>query len=196
MNRMLLVSSRALICENQVSKGAEILHLLLQEVVVKTAEAAVRVPMGVVAHTATMVAVLIAPVVLVVKEITKEVERRMRKEEGVKPEGRTNMARLGERRTNRVSTILALTRTNVENVWGDIPVLSVFATRSSMTNRVIFVKTTAVTFFTPPVCAGSRKVDMSRPAQKNRLFLLTEKKMMKTMKKSTFIDNQIPLLIY
>ena len=195
---MLLVSSRALICENQVSKGAEILHLLLQEVVVKTAEAAVRVPMGVVAHTATMVAVavLIAPVVLVVKEITKEVERRMRKEEGVKPEGRTNMARLGERRTKRVSTILALTRTNVENVWGDIPVLSVFATRFTMTNHVIFVKTTAVPFFTPPVYVGSRKVDMSRPAQKNRLFLLTEKKMMKTMKKSTFIDNQIPLLIY
>lgn len=195
---MLLVSSRALICKNQVSKGAEILHLLLQEVVVKTAEAAVRVPMEVVAHTATMVAVavLIAPVVLVGKEITKEVERRMRKEEGVKPEGRTNMARLGERRTKRVSTILALTRTNVENVWGDIPVLSVFATRFTMTNHVIFVKTTAVPFFTPPVYVGSRKVDMSRPAQKNRLFLLTEKKMMKTMKKSTFIDNQIPLLIY
>ena len=193
---MLLVSSRALICENQVSKGAEILHLLLQEVVVKTVEAAVRVPMGVVAHTATMVAVLIAPVVLVGKEITKEVERRMRKEEGVKPEGRTNMARLGERRTNRVSTTLALTRTNVENVWGDIPVLSVFATRFTMTNHVIFVKTTAVRSFTPPVYVDSRKVDMSRPAQKNRLFLLTEKKMMKTMKKSTFIDNQIPLLIY
>ena len=120
----------------------------------------------------------------------------MRKEEGVKPGGRTNIARLGERRRNRVSTILALTRTNVENVWGDIPVLSVFATRSSTTNRAIFVKITAGTFFTPPVYAGSLRVDMSRLAQKNRLFLLTEKKMMKTMRKSTFIDNQNPLLIY
>ena len=193
---MLLASLRALTCESQVSRGAEILHLHLQEVVVKIAEVAVKVPMVVAAHIAIMVAVRIAPMVLVLKERTKEIKRMMGKEEEVKPGGRTNMTRLGRRRRNRVSTILALILTNVKNVWGDIPVLSVFDIRFFMKNLAIFVKITGGNFFTPPVYAGSLRVDTSRQAQKNLLFLLTERKMMKTMGKSTFIDNQNPLLIY
>ena len=154
---MLLASLRALTCESQVSRGAEILHLLLQEVVVKIAEVAVKVPIVVAAHIAIMVAVRIAPMVLVLKERTKEIKRMMGKEEEVKPGGRTNMTRLGRRRRNRVSTILALILTNVKNVWGDIPVLSVFDIRFFMKNLAIFVKITGGNFFTPPsLCRFSK----------------------------------------
>ena len=95
-----------------------------------------------------------------------------------------------------MSTILALILTNVKNVWDDTPVLIVFATRFFMTNLAIFARITEGTFITLQAYAGSLKVDTSRQAQRNLLFLLTERKMMETMKKSTFIDNQIPLLIY
>ena len=191
---MLLASSLALTCASQVSRGAEILHL--QEVMAKIAEVIVKVPMVVAAHIALMVAALIAPIVLVVKERTKGIKRMMRKEEGVGLGGRTNMTVLGRRRRNRVSTILALILTSVKNVWDDIPVLSVFATRFFTTNLAIFVRITGGTFFTLPAYADSLRVDTSRQAQRNRLFLLTERKMMETTKKSTFIDNQNPLLIY
>ena len=154
-----------------------------------------KVPMVVAAHIAIMVAALIAPIVLVLKERTKVIRRRMRKEEEVGLRGRINMTVLGRRR-NRVSTILALILTDVKNVWDDIPVLIVFAIRFFTTNLAIFVKITVGTFFTLPAYAGSLRVDTSRQAQKNRLFLLTERKMMETMTKSTFIDNQNQLLIY
>ena len=191
---MSLASLRALTCESQVSRGAKILHL--QEVMVKIAEVIVRVPMVVAAHKALMVAALIAPIVLVVKESTIGIRRMMRKEEGVGLGGRTNMTVLGRRRRNRVSTILALILTNVKNVWDDTPVLIVFAIRFFTTNLAIFARITEGTFFTLQAYAGSLKVDTSRKAQSNRLFLSTARKMMETMKKSTFIDNQIPLLIY
>ena len=191
---MLLASLRALTCASQVSRGAKILHL--QEVMVKIAEVIVKVPMVVAAHIALMVAALIAPIVLVVKERTKGIKRMMRKEEGVGLGGRTNMTVLGRRRRNRVSTILALILTNVKNVWDDIPVLIVFAIRFFTTNLAIFARMPEGTFFILQAYAGSLKVDTSRQAQRNRLFLLIERKMMETMKKSTFIDNQIPLLIY
>ena len=190
---MLLASLRALTCASQVSRGAEILHL--QEVMVKIAEVIVKVPMVGAAHIALMVAALIAPVVLVGKERTKGIEKRMRKEEGVDLGERINMTVLGRRR-RRVSTILALVLVNVRNAWDDIPVLSVFATRFFTTNLAIFVRITGGTFFTLPAYADSLRVDTSRQAQRNRLFLLTERKMMETTKKSTFIDNQNPLLIY
>ena len=193
MSRMLLASLRALTCESQVSRGAEILHL--QEVMEKIAEVIVKVPMVGAAHIALMVDVLIAPVVLVGKERTKGIEKRMRKEEGVDLGERINMTVLGRRR-RRVSTILALVLVNVRNAWDDIPVLSVFATRFITKNLAIFVRITAGTFFTLPAYADSLRVDTSPQAQRNHLFLLTGKKMMETTKKSTFIDNQIPLLIY
>ena len=190
---MLLASLHALTCESQVSRGAEILHL--QEVMGKIAEVIVKVPMVGAAHIALMVDVLIAPVVLVGKERTKGIEKRMRKEEGVDLGERINMTVLGRRR-RRVSTILALVLVNVRNAWDDIPVLSVFATRFITKNLAIFVRITAGTFFTLPAYADSLRVDTSPQAQRNHLFLLTGKKMMETTKKSTFIDNQIPLLIY
>ena len=193
MSRMLLASLRALTCESQVSRGAEILHL--QEAKEKIAEVIVKVPMVGAAHIALMVDVLIAPVVLVGKERTKGIEKRMRKEEGVDLGERINMTVLGRRR-RRVSTILALVLVNVRNAWDDIPVLSAFATRFITKNLAIFVRITGGTFFTLPAYADSLRVDTSRQAQRNRLFLLTERKMMETTKKSTFIDNQNPLLIY
>ena len=193
MSRMLLASLRALTCASQVSRGAEILHL--QEVMEKIAEVIVKVPMVGAAHIALMVDVLIAPVVLVGKERTKGIEKRMRKEEGVDLGERINMTVLGRRR-RRVSTILALVLVNVRNAWDDIPVLSVFATRFITKNLAIFVRITAGTFFTLPAYADSLRVDTSPQAQRNHLFLSTGKKMMETTKKSTFIDNQNPLLIY
>ena len=190
---MLLASLRALTCASQVSRGAEILHL--QEVKEKIAEVIVKVPMVGAAQIALMVDVLIAPVVLVGKERTKGIEKRMRKEEGVDLGERINMTVLGRRR-RRVSTILALVLANVRNAWDDIPVLSAFATRFITKNLAIFVRITAGTFFTLPAYADSLRVDTSPQAQRNHLFLSTGKKMMETTKKSTFIDNQNPLLIY
>ena len=195
---MSLASLLALTCVSQVFRGAETLKVIVKVPmeVAERLEVTVRVPMGIAAHRAIIVAALIVPIVLGLKESSRRIRRKRKKEEGVGLGERTNIMELGRRRRNRVSTILALILTNVKNVWDDIPVLSVFATRFFTTNLAIFVRITGGTFFTLPAYADSLRVDTSLQAQRNHLFLLTERKMMETTKKSTFIDNQNPLLIY
>ena len=194
---MSLASLLALTCVSQVFRGAETLKVIVKVPmeVAERLEVTVRVPMGIAAHRAIIVAALIVPIVLGLKESSRRIRRKRKKEEGVGLGERTNIMELGRRRRNRVSTTLALIITVVTNVWVDIPVPSVCATRSFTTNLAIFVKIMGGTFGTPPAYAGSLRVDTSRQAQKNRLFLITGRKMMETMTKNIFIDNQNPLLI-
>ena len=126
----------------------------------RTVEVTVRVPMMVGAHIVLIVirvSDLTVLIVLMVMGRTKVTRRMVMNGVGVEPENQT-MAVMRRRTGKRVSTALARKLAIVKNVWDDIRVLLVFATRFFMTKFVIFVKTMGWTFITPQASVGSRKV--------------------------------------